>query len=34
VTEVDNAAVDSGSAWKFYTLTGRLIANDGAHGNY
>jgi prepilin-type N-terminal cleavage/methylation domain-containing protein len=34
VTEVDNAAVDSGSGWKFYTLTGRLIANDGAHGNY
>ena len=34
VAEVDNAAVDSGSGWKFYTLTGRLIANDGAHGNY
>ena len=34
VTAVDNAAVDSGSGWKFYTLTGRLIANDGGHGSY
>jgi prepilin-type N-terminal cleavage/methylation domain-containing protein len=34
VAEVDNAAVDSGSGWKFYTRTGRLIANDGAHGTY
>ena len=33
IVEVDiTVAASSGSAgWKFYTLTGRLIANDGAH---
>ena len=27
------ASDDGSSAWKFFTLTGRLYANDGAHGN-
>lgn len=33
ITETDITAVASGGAagWKFYTTTGRLIANDGAH---
>ena len=34
MADLDNAAVDSGSGWKFYTRTGRLIANDGTHGGY
>ncbi|MFH1277605.1 MAG: prepilin-type N-terminal cleavage/methylation domain-containing protein [Candidatus Eisenbacteria bacterium] len=33
IVETDITAVASGGAagWKFYTQTGRLIANDGAH---
>lgn len=33
ITETDITAVASGGAagWKFYTKTGRLIANDGTH---
>lgn len=28
------ASDDGSSGWKFYTKTGKLLANDGAHGNY
>ena len=36
VTENDiSVAASSGTAaWKFYTITGRFIANDGAHDSY
>ena len=34
IADLDNVAVDSASGWKFYTQTGRLLANDGAHGGY
>ncbi len=36
VTTTDiTAAASSGTAgWKFYALTGRMIANDGAHDTY
>ena len=29
-----DAIADASSGWKFYTLTGQLFANDGAHGGY
>ena len=29
--EIDQAASSGTAGWKFYTITGRLIANDGSH---
>ena len=33
ITETDISLASSGgtAGWKFYTITGRLIADDGAH---
>ena len=33
-TNLTNATDDGGHAWKFYTQTGQLFADDGAHGSY
>ena len=29
--EIDKASSSGTAGWKFYTITGRLIANDGSH---
>ncbi len=33
-TDITVAASSGVAAWKFYTITGRFIANDGAHDAY
>ena len=33
-TDLTAAIDDGGHAWKFYTQTGQLFADDGAHGSY
>ena len=33
-TDLTAATDDGGHGWKFYTQTGQLFADDGAHGNY
>ena len=34
VTDLTTATDDGGHGWKFYTQTGQLFADDGAHGAY
>ena len=31
ITDITAAVSDASTGWRFYTLTGRFIANDGAH---
>jgi hypothetical protein len=33
-TNISAAASSGSNGWKFYTITGRLIADDGAHDSH